>query len=293
MAEHSGFDLIHSSDHFHPWSHSQGQSGFSFSWLGAAMQATDLPFSVVCAPGQRYHPAIVAQAIATLAEMFPSRIDLEIGSGEAINECITGLRWPSKQQRNERLLESADIIRRLWAGEEVTYHGHIDIANAKLYTLPAVRPILYCAAISEMTCGWAGSWADGLLTTAEEIDATEKKLKAFRDNGGNLKPVTVQLSFSYAATVDEAIDGAYDQWRANLLGRENLAEISTIDQFEEMARSITRDDVANSIKSFTNIANLMNWVKRYELEGVDRITLHNIHPDQERFIKDYGSFKNG
>src|SRR5690349_14422670 len=95
-AEDAGFDGVHSSDHFHPWSVRQGQSGFSFSWIAAALQATTLPFSMVCAPGQRYHPAIVAQAISTLAELFPGRINFELGSGEAINEIITGEEWPSK-----------------------------------------------------------------------------------------------------------------------------------------------------------------------------------------------------
>src|SRR5688572_26360512 len=103
MAELAGFDGVHSSDHFHPWSERQGQSGFSFSWIAAAMQATHLPFSMVCAPGQRYHPAIVAQAIATLAEMFPGRFSVELGSGEALNESITGDVWPQKEERNARL----------------------------------------------------------------------------------------------------------------------------------------------------------------------------------------------
>src|SRR5688500_14952285 len=119
-AEAAGFDGIHSSDHFHPWGRAQGQSGFTFSWIGAALQATSLHFSMVCAPGQRYHPAIVAQAIATLAEMFPGRINFELGSGEAMNEAITGEEWPDKQTRNERLLQSVTIIRRLLKGEKVS-----------------------------------------------------------------------------------------------------------------------------------------------------------------------------
>ncbi|MBC7902856.1 MAG: LLM class flavin-dependent oxidoreductase [Gemmatimonadaceae bacterium] len=110
-AEKAGVESIHSSDHFHPWSVAQGQSGFSFAWLGAAMQATTVPFSVVCAPGQRYHPTIVAQSTATLSEMFPGRLNVELGSGEALNEMITGEPWPDKQTRNERLLESVNVIR--------------------------------------------------------------------------------------------------------------------------------------------------------------------------------------
>ena len=112
-----------SSDHFSPWSERQGESGFAWSWLGAALQATALPFGVVNAPGQRYHPAIVAQAAATLAEMFPGRLWVALGTGEASNEHITGEPWPRKAVRNARLRECVDVIRALFAGEEVTTTG--------------------------------------------------------------------------------------------------------------------------------------------------------------------------
>ena len=98
-----------SSDHLTPWSERQGESGFAWSWLGAAMQATTVPFGVVNAPGQRYHPVIIAQAIATLGEMFPGRLTVALGSGEASNEHVTGDRWPAKPARNERLLECVDV----------------------------------------------------------------------------------------------------------------------------------------------------------------------------------------
>jgi coenzyme F420-dependent glucose-6-phosphate dehydrogenase len=96
LAEKAGFECVNCSDHFHPWSEAQGESGFSFAWLGAALQATHIPFGVVCAPGQRQHPAIVAQAAATLSEMFPERFWMALGSGEVLNEQITGEKWPLK-----------------------------------------------------------------------------------------------------------------------------------------------------------------------------------------------------
>jgi coenzyme F420-dependent glucose-6-phosphate dehydrogenase len=111
IAESVGFDAAMSSDHFQPWSERQGQSGYSWAWMGAAMHATDLPFGTVCAPGGRHHPAIVAQASATLAQMFPERFWIALGSGEAMNEHITGEGWPSKAERNARLKECVDIIR--------------------------------------------------------------------------------------------------------------------------------------------------------------------------------------
>ena len=182
LAEQAGFDAIHSSDHFHPWSVRQGQSGFSFSWLGAAMQATQLPFSVVCAPGQRYHPAIVAQAAATLAEMFPGRFNIELGSGEALNECITGDPWPSYEERHRRLFESARIIQQLFQGEKVSYSGLVKIKDAKLYSRPVQNPMIFAASLSAGTAEQAGYWADGLLTTAGDAADIQDKMKAFRKN---------------------------------------------------------------------------------------------------------------
>ncbi len=102
-AEEAGFDAAMSSDHFSPWSERQGHSGFAWSWLGAALQATTLPFGVVNAPGQRYHPAVIAQAIGTLGAMYPGRFWAALGTGEASNEHITGTGWPRKELRNERL----------------------------------------------------------------------------------------------------------------------------------------------------------------------------------------------
>ena len=136
LAEDVGFQAIMCSDHFHPWSERQGESGFTFAWLGAVMQTTSVSFGSVCAPGQRYHPAIVAQAAATLADMFPERYWIALGSGQLLNEHITGERWINKADRNTRLKECADVIRRLWAGERVTYKGFINVDEAELYTLP-------------------------------------------------------------------------------------------------------------------------------------------------------------
>ena len=126
-AEAAGFGAAMCSDHFSPWSERQGESGFAWSWLGAAMATTDLPFGVVNAPGQRYHPAIIAQAAATLAAMFPGRFWVALGSGENVNEHITGGRWPAKAERDARLRECVQIIRALLDGEEVTHHGLVSV----------------------------------------------------------------------------------------------------------------------------------------------------------------------
>ena len=150
-AEEAGFDAAMCSDHFSPWSERQGQSGFAWSWLGAALQATRLPFGVVNAPGQRYHPAIIAQAIGTLGQMYPGRFWAALGSGEAINEHITGDPWPRKEERMERLRECVDVIRDLLAGEEVNHDGLVTVERAKIYTLPEIQPALIAPAVRAAT----------------------------------------------------------------------------------------------------------------------------------------------
>lgn len=291
LAEKAGFEGIHSSDHFNPWSARQGQSGYSFSWIAAALQATSLPFSMVCAPGQRYHPAIVAQAIATLDEMFPDRINVELGSGEALNEIITGESWPSKAERNERLLTSAQLIRELLNGKQVDYSGSVTIHHAKLYTLPKAKPLLLCAAISKETAEWAGTWADGLLTTCDKtIDTTSDKIKAFKKNGGNNKPIYVQFAFSYSQDRSAAEEGAFDQWRSNILPREKLADFYYVEQFDAAAEDVTPEQVLESVPVFTSIQSLMKELKPLIDLNVDRIILHNINRMQEEFINDYGHY---
>jgi G6PDH family F420-dependent oxidoreductase len=167
-----GFEGASCSDHFNPWS-TDGQSGFAWSWLGAALEATSGTFGTVCAPGQRYHPAVIAQAAATLAQMYPDRFWLAVSSGQNLNEHITGNEWPSKEKRQQRLHESVRIIRQLWNGENVFEDGLVKVENARLFTLPEKPPLLFGAAITDSTAEWVGSWADGLLTVAKPPDELE------------------------------------------------------------------------------------------------------------------------
>ena len=164
QAEQAGFTAGMSSDHFSPWSARQGESGFAWSFLGAALASTKLPFGVVNAPGQRYHPAIIGQAIATLAQMFPGRFWAALGSGEASNERVTGDVWPRKEVRDQRLVECVTIIRRLLHGEEVSHEGLVHVNRARLWTLPEIVPDLVGPAVTPETAARHAAWADGLIT---------------------------------------------------------------------------------------------------------------------------------
>ncbi len=288
-AEQAGFHACHSSDHFHPWSVRQGQSGFSFSWLGAAMEATSFPFSMVNAPGQRLHPAIVAQAIGTLTQMYPGRLDIAFGTGEAVNELITGDPWPDKPKRNQRLLESVTVIRRLLTGETVTHEGMIKVKDATLYTRPSILPKLMAAAITEQTARWAGSWADGLLTIHQSPKEMEKVILAFKEGGGEGKPIHVQMAFSYARTEEEAMEGAYDQWRSNLASLEALENFGRPEQYDEATKHVSREDVKNKILISTDFNRYIERIDECIQLGFENVILHNVNRGQKEFIQDFGS----
>jgi probable non-F420 flavinoid oxidoreductase len=287
LAEKAGFSGIHSSDHFHPWSERQGQSSFTFSWISAAMQICSLPFSMVCAPGQRLHPAIVAQAIATIASMYPGRLIIELGSGEALNECITGDGWPAKNLRNQRLLECYHIISQLLNGYKVNFSGLVRVNNAKLYTLPSIIPPLYCAAISENTSDWAGSWAEGLLTTADhDIELTKSKIELFRNRAKEDLPIHLQFSFCYGRTKKEAEEQAYDQWRSNMIGLDKLESLNDTEQFDKLSATITMEEVCDNILIITDMDELKHHINEIKKLNPASIHLHNISRNQEDYLED-------
>lgn len=288
-AEEAGFEAAMCSDHFHPWTDAQGQSGFAWSWLGAALQATSLSFGTVNAPGARYHPAVIAQAAATLAEMFPERFWLAVGSGEALNEAITGAAWPPKPERNARLRECVDVMRALWRGETVTHFGRVQVQEATLYTRPAAPPPLFAAAISEETARFAGEWADGLMMVGGPRDSVEQLVAAFHEGGGEGKPVYVQHSLSWAPTEEEARRGAHEQWRFSALGGEVLPMLRTPAQFAAASQFVTADDVAERVRVSSDLAQHAAWLDDYAEAGVDRVYLFNVNRGQRAFIDAFAS----
>lgn len=288
LAERAGFQAINSSDHFYPWSERQGQSGFTLAWLGAAMRNSSLPFGMVCAPGQRYHPAIIAQAVATLSEMFPQRFWISLGSGEAINEKITGEPWPPKPERNLRLKECVDVIRRLLNGETVDIKSTITVEQARLYTLPRIKPLLIGAAISVETAAWFAGWVDGLITVSKPVEELKAIVKAFRENGGAGKPLILKVQLSYARTQHEAIMGAYDQWRTNIFQGSVLGELRTVEQFDALAEFVKPEDLDGKIDISSDLDFHIGKIKEYMELGFEKIILHNVNREQELFIKDFG-----
>jgi probable non-F420 flavinoid oxidoreductase len=290
-AEAAGFQAAMCSDHFAPWSPRQGHSGFAWSWLGAALQATGLTFGVVNAPGQRYHPAIIAQAAATLSEMFPGRFWMALGTGEASNEHITGERWPAKAERTARLGEAVTVIRALLAGETVSHDGLVKVDRAKLWTRPERPPRLVGAAVSPQTAAWVGGWADALITLNQPHDKLRAVIDAFREGGGEGKPLCLQVHLSWAADEQEALAVAYQQWRTNVFDPSLAFELELPEQFEAAARFVAPEDVRSAVLVSADLGRHTAWLAEYAELGFDEIYLHEVGQEERQgpFIDAFGS----
>ncbi|MBW4656552.1 MAG: TIGR03885 family FMN-dependent LLM class oxidoreductase [Kaiparowitsia implicata GSE-PSE-MK54-09C] len=287
-AEAAGFQAIKCSDHFKPWARTQGHSGFAWSWIGAAMAQSRLPFGLITAPGYRYHPAVVAQGAATLAEMFPGRFWLALGSGERLNEDVTGLAWPEKAERNARLGECAQIIRALLAAETVSHRGRVDVVDAKLYSLPAKSPKLYGAAVSEATAEWVGSWADGLLTIQAGPAQLRRMIEAFHRGGGEGKPMVLQVGLNWDASETAALAGAHEQWRFCAVGGEVNWDLRSPADFERIGRLVRPEDMKDALNVSADLGRHAAWLASYVELGFSEIYLHQVGRNQRAFIDAFG-----
>ncbi|MFI2711505.1 TIGR03885 family FMN-dependent LLM class oxidoreductase [Micromonospora sp. NPDC018662] len=287
-AERAGFDAAMCSDHFSPWSERQGQSGFAWSWLGAALQATNLSFGVVNAPGQRYHPAIIAQAIGTLGAMYPGRFWAALGTGEASNEHITGDVWPRKDVRSARLRECVDVIRALLAGEEVSHDGLVTVDRAKLWTRPEEPPALVGAAVSVATARWCAEWADGLITVNAPVDHLRQMIDAYRDAGGR-GPLHLQVHVSWAPEQAEAEAIAYEQWRSNVFAPPVCWDLETAAHFDEVSAEVPMSKVTDTVNVSADLGRHVGWLEEYVELGFDQIALHHVGQEQRAFLDAFGA----
>jgi probable non-F420 flavinoid oxidoreductase len=289
MSEGAGFDCAMSSDHFKPWGDAQGESGFAWSWLGAALQGTSLPFGVISALGYRYHPAVLAQAAATLSQMYPNRLWWALGSGQRLNEDITGLPWPDKAERNALLRECAEIVRALFQGETVIHRGRVSVVNARLYSRPELPPALLGAAISEETAEFVGHWADGLLTASAKPEQLRKVVDAFRRGGGEGKPMFLKVALNWARSEEEALQGACEQWRYNALGGDVNWELRSPEEFDVATRFVRPEDMRESVLVSSDPGQHAEWLNTFGELGFQELYLHQVGRNQREFIEVFGT----
>lgn len=281
-AEDAGFDYLAISDHFHPWTSQQGQSPFVWSILGgiaASTESIEVGTTVTC-PTIRTHPAIIAQAAATTAAMMPGRFYLGLGSGENLNEHITGEPWPAPPTRVAMLEEAIEIIRELWEGEEVNHDGlYYTVNRARLFTLPQAPPPIYIAAAAPVSIRLAAD-NDGLVTT----DADPEIIATFEEAGGRNKARLVQIGFCWDPNAEEALEIVHRQWPISAMSWAIKSDLATPDSFEAVAELVTKDDIAKNVPTGDNPDFIVNAAKEGIDAGFDHVTLHQIGPKVADFI---------
>ncbi|RZU51902.1 G6PDH family F420-dependent oxidoreductase [Krasilnikovia cinnamomea] len=285
-AEQAGFGYASISDHFHPWIGVQGQSPFVWSVLGGIACATStlrVGTGVTC-PTRRYHPAIVAQAAATVATMMPGRFYLGVGTGEALNEHVVDPAWPAHPRRAEMLEEAVEVIRRLWSGEVVTHYGaHYVVDSARLYTLPAQPPPLVVAAGGPRAAELAGRVGDGLINFTPDPDVAAR----FRDAGGGDKPRYVQYNVCWAQDEAEARRTAHRVVPIVALPGELNQQLPRPFDFEQASTVVTEDAIAEVVVCGPDPQKHIEGIQSCVDNGYDHVHVYQVGQDQEGFFRFY------
>lgn len=284
MAQISGFDSLWISDHFHPWNDQQGQSPFVWAVIGAVSQVCDLPVTTaVTCPTTRIHPVIVAQAAATAAVMLDGNFRLGVGSGEALNEHVTGAIWPNAEVRLEMLEEAVDIIRRLLTEDVVNHHGqYYTVEDARLYTKPE-RPFeIPMSGFGPKAIEVAAKIADGFISTKLDTEA----IKIYRAAGGK-----GQLQGGYkvcwARTEEAGIETAHRLWPISSLPGELAQVLPSPRHFEQAAEMVTEDQIRQAAVCGPDAKRHVAKMLEYFEAGYDEVYVSQMGPEQEEFFKFY------
>jgi len=284
LAEEAGFDFAAISDHYHPWLESHGHSPFAWSVLGAIASNTEkigLATGLTC-PIMRYHPAIVAQAAATIGVISGGRFTLAVGAGERLNEHVVGHGWPAVHERHAMLREAIEIIRLLWRGETCSYKGaHFHLDSARIYDLPD-KPISIVMGVSEeKSLKLATEMADGIMAT----EAKPETVKAWKKAKGSKGPRYAELGLAYADTEKAGLKIAHTYSRFGALGWSVLSELPSVSGFEDATRFVKPDDLKDEIPHGPDVETYVKAVKKFVDAGYDHIALMAAGPDQEKFIR--------
>lgn len=285
-AEAAGFSYASISDHFHPWIDEQGHSPFVWAVVGGVAIATErlrLGTGVTC-PTMRLSPPIVAQAAATAADMLRAGFFLGVGTGENLNEHISGHRWPPHSVRLEMLKEAVAVIRGLWEGGYYTHQGqYFTVENARLYTLPKTPPPIYMAASGMDAARVAGEIADGLISTA----ANKKLVETFEDAGGAGKPRYVQIHVCYANDEKAARETALRQWPIASIPGSLHSSLATPSEFMDASTMVTEEQVAEKVVCGPDPEAHKAKIRECIEAGYDHVYVHQVGPEQEPCIAFY------
>ncbi|WP_439099056.1 TIGR03557 family F420-dependent LLM class oxidoreductase [Cryobacterium aureum] len=299
-AEQHGFTGVMAADHFQPWVPAQGQSSFVWSVLASIAERTTGNFGPgVTAPTFRWHPAMVAQASATLASMHPGRHWLGLGSGEALNEHIVGGYWPEAPERINRMFEAIEIISKLFAGSlagrDVKHTGQFfKLESTRLWTMPAVAPEILVATAGPVTAKRAGRLADGLITVGAPLEKISMLFGKFDDGAReagkdpSTMPRVLQLHLSWAETDEEAMANALHEWPNGGM-RFPKSDIRSPFEFEQLAKLVRPEDFEGRMIISADPDEHRRYIQRFVDLGFDRIYLHNVGRNQKQWIDVFGA----
>nr|WP_296066668.1 TIGR03557 family F420-dependent LLM class oxidoreductase [uncultured Actinoplanes sp.] len=281
-AEQAGFDFVEISDHYHPWLDSQGHSPFAWNVLSAIAMRTDtlrLATGVTC-PTVRYHPAIIAQAAATLAIISDDRFTLGIGAGERLNEHVVGQGFPSVRGRHERLVEALDIINLLWQGGYQSYEGkHLQLEDARVFDLPDRLPVIAVAAGGKDAAELAATHGGGLFVTEPREDLTS----AYTAAGGS-GPRYAEVATAWAPSAETAVQAAHRTARWSVTGWKVMSELPNPVNFEAASETVRPEDIRDKFAVGPDPQPYVEAVRSYAEAGYDHIALLNAGPDQDGFL---------
>jgi coenzyme F420-dependent glucose-6-phosphate dehydrogenase len=298
LAEQSGFDSVFISDHFQPWKHHGGHAPFSLAWLGALGARTSRITigTSVMTPTFRYHPAVVAQAFATLGVMFPDRVVLGVGTGESLNEVpSTGMAWPDFKERFARLREAVTLMRRLWTEERVTFEGqYYRTQGATIYDRPVTPVPIYVAAAGALIAKYAGRMGDGLICTsgkARELytETVLPKVLEGRAEAGSRAPDYVRMievKVSFDTDLKRAMEDTR-HWAVLALTPEEKISVHNPEEMERLAAGLPAERAASRWIVSTDPDEHVERIGEYVDLGFRHLVFHAPGPDQERFIRLY------
>ena len=298
-AEAHGFSGVMAADHFQPWVPAQGQSAFVWNVLAVLGERTRGDIGPgVTAPTFRWHPAMVAQASATLAAMYPGRHWLGLGSGEALNEHVVGGYWPEAPERINRMFEAIEIIGKLFtaslAGRDTKHSGqYFTLESTRLWTMPEVAPEILVATAGPVTARRAGKHADGLITVGaplEKISGLFDRFAAGAREAGkdpSTMPRVLQVHLSWAETDAEAMTNALTEWPNGGM-KFPKADIRSPHDFEQMARLVRPEDFEGRMVISADPDAHRAAIQRYVDLGFDRVYLHNVGRNQREWIEVFG-----
>ena len=280
-AEEAGFEFALISDHYHPWIDAQGHSPFVWSVLGGIASATttlEVGTGVTC-PLIRIHPAIIAQAAATVGCLMPGRFFLGVGTGENLNEHVTGARWPLAWERLEMLEEAVEVMRLLWQGGEQTHRGkHYTVDRAQVFDIPDGGIDVYVAAAQPDAAELAGRIGDGLISTSPDEEVVEKF-------GQKDKPRLAMMHVAYDTDKDAALKRAHELWPNTSLQGSLSQELPTPSDFEGAAPMVSPDDVATSTPHGPDPEPYLEQIRKFEDAGFTHVYIHQIGENQREFCQ--------